>query len=114
MIILIDAYNVIKTVYRAAHVAPGDIEQFISLLNTYAKKSGHRLHVVFDGFGPESMRVAPHASVTLHYSGHTKRPMIYSSSSCIRIKIMIVYWCHRIENSGIMLQPRQWSQQWSQ
>lgn len=49
MRIIIDAYNVLKNMVRAAHVSAHEREQFINQLVRYARKKGHQITLVFDG-----------------------------------------------------------------
>lgn len=51
MIIIVDAYNVLKQALGVKHVADAAKQQFINLLSSYSKKKGHAVIVVFDG-GP--------------------------------------------------------------
>jgi len=49
MILVIDAYNVLKQAHCATHISDCQKQQFIKQLGYYAKKKGHAIIVVFDG-----------------------------------------------------------------
>ncbi|MDR3550917.1 MAG: NYN domain-containing protein [Candidatus Babeliales bacterium] len=49
MILVIDAYNVLKQALCASHIADSSRQQFIGQLGYYAKKKGHSIILVFDG-----------------------------------------------------------------
>lgn len=51
MIIVIDAYNVLKQALSTTHIADQAKQRFVKQLSIYAKKKGHTIIVVFDG-GP--------------------------------------------------------------
>lgn len=49
MIIVIDAYNVLKQAYCTNHIVQSSKQLFIKQLGNYSKKKGHAVIVVFDG-----------------------------------------------------------------
>ena len=49
MIIIVDAYNVLKQIAGGALISERERDVFIKMLGLYAKKRGHRLIAVFDG-----------------------------------------------------------------
>lgn len=49
MIILIDAYNLIKQVLEVSRVSDDQINKFINELKKYSKKKNHHIVLVFDG-----------------------------------------------------------------
>ena len=49
MILVIDAYNVVKQAHSAPHISESEKQQFIKELGWYAKKKGHAIIAVFDG-----------------------------------------------------------------
>lgn len=49
MIILIDAYNLIKQVIGNSHASDDQRKQFINELKRYSKKKNHKIVLVFDG-----------------------------------------------------------------
>lgn len=51
MILVVDAYNVLKQVVPHAYIEERQRIHFIHLLSGYAKRKGHKIVVVFDG-GP--------------------------------------------------------------
>ena len=48
MILVIDAYNVLKSVFWKNHISESLRNQFIKQLAGYARKKGHKIVVVFD------------------------------------------------------------------
>ena len=73
MIIIIDAYNILKYVYHDEYITEKQRAQFVQQLVRYGKKKGHELIVVFDG-GPHGMpdrRVTK--PVTVIYTGAQER-----------------------------------------
>jgi len=52
MILIIDAYNVLKQVISGRDIAEKERARFIAQLGKYAKKKGHKIILVFDG-GPD-------------------------------------------------------------
>lgn len=49
MILIIDAYNVLKNMIKSSFVEQVKIKKFINLLSNYAKKKRHKILLVFDG-----------------------------------------------------------------
>lgn len=69
MIILIDAYNVLKQSSSAKHISDAQRAAFIKKLIQYASEKQHRIIVVFDaGESYDSYTAGP---VRVIYSGHT-------------------------------------------
>jgi len=69
MVLLIDAYNVIKMALGKAHIRDDERAQFVTDLSSYAKKKGLTIVAVFDG-GP-SLRAHEESTqrITVVYSG---------------------------------------------
>lgn len=69
MILLIDAYNLLKTIEKSSHVSGKQINRFITDLGRYAKKSDNRVIAVFDG-GPDIYpRRAKEPGIVVMHSG---------------------------------------------
>lgn len=69
MIIVIDAYNLLKQLY-GAQVTQKQVQDYLDYLNAYAKKKKHKMVVIFDG-GPyeHPMREKYGVLITI-YSGY--------------------------------------------
>jgi hypothetical protein len=69
MIIIIDAYNVLKYIFGNKFITEKQRNQFIDYLARYGKKKGHELFIVFDG-GPFGMaETFVQKPVTVMYTG---------------------------------------------
>jgi len=69
MNIIIDAYNVLHSVYDAREIGAAQRKQFINQLNAYAKRKGHTVVVVFDA-GPCTWPMKEtDRHITIIYSG---------------------------------------------
>jgi predicted RNA-binding protein with PIN domain len=71
LIIIIDAYNVLKYFNQAKYITDKQREQFISLLADYAKHKKHTLLAVFDGGDYDRPAHFKKNGITVIYSGHT-------------------------------------------
>ncbi|MCX5921830.1 MAG: NYN domain-containing protein [Candidatus Dependentiae bacterium] len=69
MIIVIDAYNVLKQALSVNHIADASRQQFINQLSRYGKLKGHSLICVFDGGPYENAHKERINSVYVVYSG---------------------------------------------
>ncbi len=95
MIIIIDAYNVLKNIYSSGDIGKSVRQKFISQLARYARKKGHTISVVFDA-GPDywpsqedykgvkilfsgSQRTADHVIKELLDTYKNKDPLLVSS-----------------------------------
>lgn len=67
MMILIDAYNVLKQMAPTGHITSGQRTAFVRKIEQYVRHRGHSAYVVFDGSEVDAIR----SSSTLHviYAG---------------------------------------------
>ncbi len=70
MIIVIDAYNMLKHIYPKRYVAEEDTHRFITKISKYAAQRGHLIFLVFDGGPYEWVHREKVAGIQLVYSGH--------------------------------------------
>jgi len=86
VIIIIDAYNILKYFYHDEYITEKQRFQFIQQLIKYGKKRGHELIVVFDG-GPYGLpdRITK-KSVTVIYTGAQERADDYIIRSLKKYK----------------------------
>lgn len=70
MIIIIDAYNILKPIYEKRHISEYEQQHFIKELIQFARQRRHHITVVFDG-GEYHRPVSyePDERVTVWYSG---------------------------------------------
>ncbi len=68
MILLIDAYNILKQISSSLFVTEQERISFIKKLEQYAQRKNHQIVVVFDGIQPDSSTRS--TIVTIIYSGH--------------------------------------------
>jgi predicted RNA-binding protein with PIN domain len=70
MIIIIDGYNVLKTVHATSHISDHKREQFITQLIHYAHTSHNNIFIIFDG--GEGLRPTFYTrnGVTIVYAGY--------------------------------------------
>lgn len=78
MILLIDGYNLIKHALNIQYVPPDDKFKFLQRLNSYAKKRGHQIHIVFDGYNDEVNFSS--SRVRVIFSGHQQSADDYIKS----------------------------------
>lgn len=73
MIIVIDAYNILKNIKSNNFISESNRNEFIKLLNAYAKEKNHNIILVFDGFDSDGLAAQRTVgSVKVIYSGkHT-------------------------------------------
>lgn len=73
MIIIIDAYNILKHFYADKYITPKERARLVQLLIKYGKKRGHELYIVFDGgpYGLPERKVKKPA--TIIYTGAQER-----------------------------------------
>lgn len=67
MLLLIDGYNLLKTMEPAA--VKSNRDAFIALLNAYAKRKRHHVMVVFDAGPTTDPFKERHGDITVFYSG---------------------------------------------
>jgi len=68
MVIVIDAYNVLKQ-KKTDYISQAERERFIALLDAYAQRKKHEITVVFDGGTSDRLERMMHGLVTIIYSG---------------------------------------------
>jgi predicted RNA-binding protein with PIN domain len=69
MILILDAYNILKQVYSVKHIAQGDQQKFIKQVAQLTNKRGFSAYIVFDG-GPSSYETVTHVgAVSVIYAG---------------------------------------------
>lgn len=69
MIIVVDAYNVLKRETHSTIVSHQERVRFLSYISAYSKQKGHELIVVFDGGESSWPSVTKQRHVTVVYSG---------------------------------------------
>jgi len=72
MIILIDAYNLFKTVLHAQFVQKTERAKFLNLFEKYAQMRSHEIKLVFDGGGDAYELVDVYKYIRIYYSGYNK------------------------------------------
>jgi len=73
MIIIVDAYNILKYMYQDQYITEKQRTHFVQQLAKYGKKKGHELIVVFDG-GPHGLSDRfVKKPVTIIYTGAQER-----------------------------------------
>ncbi len=72
MIILIDAYNLLKQLYAAEHISDRDRAEYIALLNRYSKAKRHKIILVFDGGFFDMPSREKEGQVMIIYAGKNK------------------------------------------
>lgn len=70
MNILIDGYNLIKQSSNVNYVPPDEKFKFLNRLNKYAKKRGHQITIVFDGYDDDLKFSSSRVKVI--FSGYNK------------------------------------------
>lgn len=70
MIILIDAYNVLKYIYSGEFISEVTRQNFLKMLNNYARMKHHHLIAVFDGGATEYPLKEKSGLVEIIYSGN--------------------------------------------
>jgi len=70
MIILIDAYNLLKTVLHSQFIQKYERTRFLNLFEKYASMRGHEVIVVFDGTSDVYEVVHSYTLITIYYSGY--------------------------------------------
>lgn len=84
MIILIDAYNVIKQTSSTGHISEQQRAAFIKKLIQYAREREHRIIVVFDG--GETYESYSSGPVRVVYSGHETNADTILKKLCAQLK----------------------------
>lgn len=72
MIILIDAYNLLKTVLHTQHVAKAERNRFLHLFEKYAQMRNHEIILVFDGGDDIYEIVDKYSLIKIYYSGYNQ------------------------------------------
>lgn len=70
MIILIDAYNVFKTVLHNQFVEKNEQIRFLNIFETYASIRNHKIILVFDGENNKAEFTDNYQLITIYYSGY--------------------------------------------
>lgn len=70
MIILIDAYNVFKTVLHNQFVEKNEQIRFLNVFETYASIRNHKIILVFDGENNKAEFTDNYQLITIYYSGY--------------------------------------------
>lgn len=70
MIIIIDGYNVLKTIHVTSHISDHEREQFIAQLVHYARLSHNNIFIIFDGGEGVRPTFYPRNGITVVYSGY--------------------------------------------
>lgn len=86
MIILIDAYNVLKQASPAQHISDAQRNAFIKRLARYAHLKGHTLIVVFDAGESSRPTEEKHGSIRIIYSGHNTNADEILKKLCFQFK----------------------------
>ncbi|HZW61464.1 MAG TPA: NYN domain-containing protein [Candidatus Babeliales bacterium] len=69
MILIIDAYNILKQLYPAHYITDTQRISFLGLVRKYTKRKDHRAIVVFDGGPYDKPWIEQHNGITIAYSG---------------------------------------------
>ncbi|MBA3751567.1 NYN domain-containing protein [Candidatus Dependentiae bacterium] len=69
MNIVIDGYNMIKQVLKKVMISEKEREQFLTRLDSYARRKNHTLHVIFDGGPYDRPTREKRKGLTVVYSG---------------------------------------------
>lgn len=72
MIIVIDAYNVLKRIHGCIHISEAQRRQFVKKLNRYASLKHHDIAVIFDGGNARWPTREKVGRVTEVYVGHQR------------------------------------------
>lgn len=72
MILLIDAYNVLKTMHSAHFIAPPLAQRFISIVFARAQLRGYRAEIIFDGGPGGQYTTQQYPYGTIIYTGSAK------------------------------------------
>lgn len=70
MMIIVDGYNVLKTIHATSHITDHEREQFIHQLAHYAKLSHNKIFIVFDGGEDIRPTFYPRSGIIVIYSGY--------------------------------------------
>lgn len=72
MILLIDAYNLIKQIYGKSEVLDREILKFTNELRSYLKKTSNSAILIFDGGFNNFITVSREKSLEIVYAGYSK------------------------------------------
>jgi predicted RNA-binding protein with PIN domain len=72
MLIIVDAYNVIKQVISKKKITSIQRRSFLNLLLVYSKRKGHQIVAVFDGYCDDDSCLNTFGSIRIIYSGATQ------------------------------------------
>lgn len=85
MIILIDAYNLFKTVLHTKFVVQKELIIFLQLFEKYAKIRSHKIILVFDGDSDTCQFIDDYHLITIYYSGYKQ-----TADDLIKIKLQLL------------------------
>jgi len=68
MLLIIDGYNLIKTILKKSHVNCKEINTFIETVIAYITKKQYKAIIVFDGFNNLDLNYKYHAIINIVYS----------------------------------------------
>ncbi|MFA6066209.1 MAG: NYN domain-containing protein [Candidatus Babeliaceae bacterium] len=71
MILIIDAYNILKNIFHNVLISEKQRRAFIDLITKYAHTKKHTIYIVFDGNSSDVNQSHNH-SVSIIYSGYNK------------------------------------------
>lgn len=103
MIVLVDAYNVLKTMHSAHFIVPGTADRFVRKVYARAAAQGYRVEIVFDGGAGGQHRVERRPQGTTIYTGSKQSAdeMIYSLVEQYRPNEVVVVSADRALRSAV-------------
>ncbi len=103
MIVLVDAYNVLKTMHSAHFIVPGTADRFVRRVYARAAAQGYRVEIVFDGGAGGQYTVDRRPQGTTIYTGSKQSAdeMIYSLVEQYRPNEVVVVSADRALRSAV-------------
>jgi len=92
MILLIDAYNILKQFGNTHTISAAERQKFIKQVERYARSRGHEAYIVFDGGDLPRSTQSVYGPIRVIYSG-------YTSSADDVLKIL----CQKLQRLSVML-----------
>lgn len=71
MILIVDAYNILKNISKTSLISEKQRTAFITLLSQYGTKKKHQIYIVFDG-EPQKNHDSARDNIHIIYSGHSQ------------------------------------------
>lgn len=71
MILIVDAYNVLKQLSSAQYITQAQRDAFIHKLSVYGAHKGHRIIIVFDGGSSKNLEKFRQSGVEVLYAGYS-------------------------------------------